>query len=100
MRVTEIIRGILDLIDHVEQGKPSTEQPNDSVEGYSDNDIKRFKQIVDLASVSDQTGYSNQPNEQYADVNSVTIDAGADSWQGTKDPKDIRGTTTRIYGDN
>lgn len=100
MKVTEIIRGILDIIDQVEQGKTSTEQPIDAVQGYGDNDIKRFKQIVDLAGTSEQSGYSNQPNAQYADIDAVTVDAGADSWQGTKNPKDIRGTTTRIYGDN
>jgi hypothetical protein len=96
MRITELIRDILDIIDGAER-----QQPNDSVEdkGYKDSDIKRFKQIVDLANKED-TVLANEPNEQYADIYAVTQDAGADSWQGTKDPADIRGTTTRIYGDN
>jgi hypothetical protein len=63
-------------------------------EGYNDNDIKRFRQIVDLAS---QDTISTRPTEQYADINSVTHNAGADGWQGTKEPEDIRGNSFRIY---
>jgi hypothetical protein len=94
MKITELIRGILDVIDRVE--KP---QPDDSVEqrGYSDRDVKRFKQIVDLADTEADTRYSNEPNEQYADIDAVTQDAGADSWQGTKDPADIRGEHPSLY---
>jgi hypothetical protein len=94
MRVSEIIRDILDIIDGVERP-----QPDDSVEekAYSDDDIKRFRQIVDLINTGP---VSTEPHEQYAGVDAVTVNAGADSWQGTKDAKDIRGTTTRIYGDN
>lgn len=63
-------------------------------EGYNDNDIKRFRQIVDMAN---QETVSTAPQEQYAGIESVTVDAGSDGWQGTKEPEDIRGTTFRIY---
>lgn len=99
MRVSEIIRNILDLIDQAD----SEEIVNDvdpQPEGYEDNDIKRFRQIVDVADTDEVEGYANTPNEKVADVNAVTTDAGADSWQGTKDVDDIRGTTTRIHGNN
>jgi hypothetical protein len=94
MKITELIRDILDVIDGVERA-----QPDDSVEekGYKDSDIKRFKQIVDLADESRPEGYSTRPNEQYADIDSVTQDAGADSWQGTKHPADIRGEHPSLY---
>lgn len=94
MRVTEIIRNILDIIDDIENQQP--DQPIEDM-GYTDSDIKRFKQIAGLTTDKE---YSTEPNEQYMDVDSVTVDAGADQWQGTKDPADIRGTTTRVYGDN
>lgn len=87
MRIQEIIRELIDLIDEL-----------DDRGNYSEDDIKRFSQIKDLAATREP--YSTQPNERYADVSAVTTDAGSDSWQGTKDPADIRGTTTRIYGDN
>ena len=74
-----------------QQGEPAAE------EGYGNNDIKRFRQIVDLAN---QDTISTEPKEQYAGLDAVTVNAGADQWQGTKEPEDIRGTTTRIYGDN
>jgi len=94
MRVAEIIRQVLDAIDSIENEQP--EQPVEKM-GYDERDIKRFKQIAGLTT---DKQYSTTPNEQYADVNAVTVDAGSDQWQGTKDPADIRGTTTRIYGDN
>lgn len=87
MRIQEIIRELIDLIDEL-----------DDRGSYTDDDVKRFSQIKDLASSGES--YSTQPNEKYADIAAVTTDAGADSWQGTKDSADIRGTTTRIYGDN
>ena len=87
MRIQEIIRELIDLIDEL-----------DDRGSYSEDDIKRFSQIKDLAATREI--YSTRPNERYADIDAVTVDAGADSWQGTKDPADIRGTTTRIYGDN
>ena len=92
MRATEIIRSLLDVIDG--QSSQQVEEPN---EAYSDKDIKRFKQIVDLADSGTTTEYSNTPKEQYADIDAVTQDAGADSWQGTKDPADIRGEHPSIY---
>jgi len=94
MRVTEIIRGILDIIDGVERA-----QPDDSQEerAYHDRDIKRFRQIVDLADTEASTGYRNEPQEQYADIDSVTVNAGSDSWQGTKHPADIRGEHPSLY---
>ena len=98
MRVSEIIRNILDIIDQAE----SEEIVNDldpQPEGYEDKDVKRFKQIADVVDTED-AAYGNTPKERIAGVNAVTHDAGADTWQGTKDVDDIRGTTTRIHGDN
>ena len=98
MRISEIIRSILDIIDQAD----SQEIVNDldpNPEGYEEKDVKRFKQIADVVDTED-TAYGNTPKQKIAGVNAVTHDAGADTWQGTKDVKDIRGTTTRIYGDN
>ena len=93
MRVQEIIRNMLDMIDGVE-----IQQPDISINNYSDRDVKRFKQIVDLADRGEETEYSNTPKEQYADITSVTVDAGADGGiSGTKEPEDIRGNSFRIY---
>lgn len=83
MRIQEIIRELVDLLDPEDLG------------AYTDSDIKRFSQIKDLAAPGE--GYSTRPNERYADVTAVTTDAGADSWQGTKNPADIRGEHPSLY---
>ena len=93
MKVTEIIRTMLDVIDKIEDQQP--EQPIEDM-GYTDSDIKRFKQIAGLTTDKE---YSTEPNEQYMDIDSVTVDAGADQWQGTKEPEDIRGNSFKIYPD-
>lgn len=92
MRVSEIIRQVLDAIDSIEKEQP--EQPVEDM-GYTDDDIKRFKQIAGL---EPGTGsYTTAPNEQYADISAVTVDAGAIGLNGTKDPADIRGEHPSLY---
>ena len=91
MRIQEIIRQVLDIIDQAEAQE--VEQPVEDM-GYSEADIKRFKQIAGLTTSGE---YSTQPNEQYMDIDAVTVDAGADSWQGTKHPADIRGEHPSLY---
>ncbi len=73
------------------QGKPAEEA------AVSD-DIRRFRQIVDLAD-KQQTEYSNTPKEEYAGIESVTTAAGG-GMNGAKHTKDLRGDSFRIYGDN
>ncbi len=91
MRVSEIIRQVLDVIDQAEAQE--AEQPVEDM-GYTEKDIKRFRQIAGLTT---DKQYSTTPNEQYMDVDAVTVDAGADQWQGTKDPADIRGEHPSLY---
>jgi hypothetical protein len=94
MKVTEIIRGILDVIDGADTAEVQPETPKAEDSGYQDSDIKRFKQIVDLASTEQ---YSTAPQEAYADIEAVTNNAGADSMNGTKHPADIRGEHPSLY---
>ena len=100
MRVQEIIRGILDMIDHAENAtdiaQPDESTPN---EQFYDDDVRRFRQIVDLADSGEPTEYSNTPRDEYAAIDSVTTAAGG-GMQTPKHTKDIRGNSFRIYGDN
>jgi hypothetical protein len=89
MRVSEIIRQVLDVIDQAQ----AAEQPVEDM-GYSDQDIKRFRQIAGLTT---DKQYNTEPNEQYMDIDAVTVDAGSDSWQGTKHPADIKGEHPSLY---
>jgi hypothetical protein len=52
------------------QGDPA------SKEEYAPDDIRRFKQIVDLADNGEPTEYTNTPKEEYAALDSVTTAAG------------------------
>jgi hypothetical protein len=70
-----------------------------SKEEYAPDDIRRFKQIVDLADNGEPTEYSNTPREEYAAIDAVTTAAGGGA-NAPKHTKDIRGNSFRIYGDN
>lgn len=73
------------------QGKSAEEE-------FAPDDIRRFRQIVDLAD-KQSTEYSNTPKEEYAGIEAVTSAAGG-GMNTPKHPKDIRGDSLRIYGDN
>lgn len=122
MRAKDIIRNIIDLIDDIDGGgTPSVSiainstpvdtsttspvviaQSQETGEGddeFASDDIRRFKQIIDLAA-NNNTGnlspFSNAPNEQYADINAVTTDAGG-GVNGPKHPSDQRVQHPSLY---
>ena len=70
------------------QGKPE--------EGAVNDDIRRFRQIVDLADNGEPTEYTNTPKEEYAGPDAVTTKAGG-GMQAPKHPADIRGEHPSIY---
>ena len=111
MRIQDIIRNMIDMIDGVQQEQEpeqttiivahptaTIDEPADASPLTHGDDIRRFKQIVDLAD-KQTTEYTNTPKEEYAGVESVTTDAGG-GWMEPKHTKDIRGNSSRIYGDN
>ena len=73
------------------QGDPAPEK-----ESFGNDDIRRFKQIVDLANSGEPTQYTNTPKEEYSAMDSVTNLAGG-GLQGEKHPDDIRGNSFKIY---
>jgi hypothetical protein len=73
------------------QGDSSPEE-----EGFASDDIRRFRQIVDLADKGDPTEYSNTPKEEYAAPEAVTTAAGG-GVNGPKHPADIRASTQSMY---
>ena len=93
MRVTEIIRGILDLIDQIEDKHQETEQP------YYDDEQRRMDQVDDLTGCGADAEYANEPDPRYSDIAAVTVDAGG-GMQEPKHPADIRGEHGRVFGGN
>lgn len=104
MNIQDLIRGIVDMIDGAElapEPKPqvttvvvahptaTVAEPADASPLTHGDDIRRFKQIVDLADNTDNAPYGNAPKEKYADIESVTTNAGG-GVNGPKHPHDIR----------
>ena len=101
MRVAEIIRAVLDVIDDAETNKeiPQPRVTDIPQEDFYNDDIRRFRQIVDLQDQGEPTEYSNTPREEYAGIDAVTTAAGG----GPNKPKhidDIRGDSVRVHGGN
>lgn len=88
MRAYEFIR---DLVDFLNQ-----ESEHDQMYGVHGDDVNRFKQIKDLESSDEPTEFANTPNEQYADLDSVTVNAGGGA-NKPKHPSDIRGEHPSMY---
>lgn len=102
MRATEIIRGVLDLIDQVENGSElKLELPTEPAQALvstpdSAEEIARYKQIVDLLPAPcEQTEFVNTANEKYADIDAV-LASGTDLLK-SKNPSDIRGDHVSMY---
>ena len=85
MKATDIIRSILDLIDNIDDPQPVATA--EIIASAPAADMNHFKQIIDLVSQGGQ--YSTVPDEHYADIDSVTVDAGG-GVNGPKHPHDIR----------
>jgi formate-dependent phosphoribosylglycinamide formyltransferase (GAR transformylase) len=103
MRATEIIRGLLDLIDKVDL---STQSPDVSVTAIDNTDApavtgvdtNRFKHIYAMldAEKSRPPMYTNSPNTVVADIAAVTTDAGG-GWMGPKNPADLKADSITLY---
>ena len=99
MKATDIIRGVLDLIDQVE----CAQEPQPEVVAtaviepiQTGVDTNRFKQIFDLLSAERAQMYDNSPAEVVAGIESVTTDAGG-GWNGPKNPADMRADSIAMY---
>lgn len=101
MKATEIIRGVLDLIDTIDCGN-SLDQPDVEIIGPTEEpiqtgvDTNRFKQIFDLLSAERHKQYDNSPAEVVAGIESVTTHAGG-GWNGPKHPSDIKSNSISMY---
>lgn len=87
MRATEIIRGVLDLIDQVECAQQA--QPTDPVGGA-------FAQLFSQLSAEPQ-GYDNSPDPHVQGIEAVTTAAGLGGLNGPKNPADIRANSISMY---
>ena len=93
MRAQEIIRAVLDILDHADNKEVEVDVvPNEPGEQTS-----RFKQVFHLLSQRNRPAeYSNSPRDAVADIDAVTTLAGG-GINGSKHPADIRGEHPSLY---
>jgi len=101
MRATDIIRGVLDLIDQVECAQETpVDQPDIELEPLVQTgiDTNRFKHVFAMLSAERASPpmYDNSPNSTVADITSVTKDAGG-GWNGPKNLADLRADSVSMY---
>ena len=91
MRATEIIRGVLDLIDQIECQQPAditTEIPA----------VQSFKDVfAQITGEPKPPVYDNSPDIHVQGVAAVTTDAGLGGWMGAKNPADIKSNSISMY---
>jgi hypothetical protein len=77
--------------------QPVVATPKISVEisAGEEDELARMKQIAGLLG-SNETQYSNEPQERIAGIESVTTDAGG-GVNGPKNPADIRSDSVSMY---
>lgn len=93
MKATDIIRGVLDLIDDIDCQRDYSSEPEVIQTGV---DTNRFKQIFDLISQEHEQMYNNSPAEKIAGIDSVTVNAGG-GWNGPKNPADMRSDSVSMF---
>lgn len=96
MRATEIIRSILDLIDHIDIEQEPAVSTIIEPEDDCGDDVNRFRQIEDLLKSEYNQMYNNSPAETVAGIESVTTHAGG-GWNGPKNPADLRADSVSMF---
>ena len=86
MRIADLLRQFADIVDQAAQPDSTSGEMSPVADG---DDPNRFRQIMDLISKERRGELENTPQEEYADINSVTIHAGG-GVNGPKHPHDLR----------
>lgn len=104
MKINDIIRSVLDLIDQHEESDAvvpavaNPEEPTIVVDiqktSNDDEEIARMKQIAGLLTAG-PAEYANEPQESYADVDAVT--ASGTDLNKSKNPADIRTNAPSMF---
>jgi hypothetical protein len=86
MRIADLLRQFADIVDQAAQPDSTSGEMSPVADG---DDPNRFRQIMDLISKERRGELENTPQEEYADIASVTIHAGG-GVNGPKHPHDLR----------
>jgi len=92
MKITDIIRQVLDIVDAAEE----QQEPAMAIEPAAEPDaLIRIQQIAGLLPVDDSAEYSNTPQEQTAPV-AAAFPSGDDVHK-SKNPADIRTNAPSMF---
>lgn len=94
MRATEIIRGVLDLIDQVECNQIQQQVEQEPVLGPFAQLLAKLS--AEPANNQDATIYDNSPDTHVHGIESVTTAVGHGTL-GASSPADIRASTIAMY---
>ena len=94
MRITDIIRGVLDVIDRAEAPEPEMVIAVEPEVNQDDAELVRMRQIAGLLGTG-ETEYSNSPEERVAGVDAVI--ASGDDVHRNKHPSDIRADSISMF---
>jgi hypothetical protein len=94
MRATEIIRGVLDLIDQVECAQEAPVQQDPIGGAFAQLFAQLSAEPVEVQSASI---YDNSPDVHVQGIDSVTTAAGLGGLNGPKNPSDIRSDSVSMY---
>jgi hypothetical protein len=94
MKVSDIIRAVLDLVDSQEPQVVASVQVAPANTSADDSELLRMRQIAGLIG-SGEVEYTNSPEEKYAGIDAVT--ASGDDVHRAKNPADIRGNSISVY---
>lgn len=89
MRSTDFVRGILDLLDQIEDNKINVDVNVQQLTPEPGEQNNRFRQVLAMLDADSYGKYSNEPNEIVSDISSVTDQAGG-GLNGSKHPNDLR----------
>jgi hypothetical protein len=94
MKITDIIRTVLDLVDQAEAETPKEPKMTVDLQVPVPDDLVRIKQIAGLMGTG-AVEYSNSPEERVAGLDAVT--AAGDDVHKSKNPADIRTNAPSMY---
>jgi hypothetical protein len=96
MKVTDIIRSVLDLIDGAEDPQPEPVVAI-AVDAAPDQELETMQKLAGIFGVDDEAEYANEPNEIVAPIGAA-FPAG-DDVHHSKNPADIRSDSLSMFPD-
>lgn len=94
MKISDIIRTVLDLVDATDHPVQAKVTAVDT-DSQADSELVRMRQIAGLLDTHARENFENEPNEKYSGIDAVL--ASGDDVHRSKRPSDIRSDSVSMY---